>query len=267
MLPIYFKPKVFNSIINICTETDAELFISQALTAKSTISLTNENGESIFAIASGCDSTSGVNGVSSPSGILIYPSESPNDSNYFNYLNKLDIPNLDSAEDKVQTTDDYLYNYETPKDDKITNFWDTIPDTEKVKVNGKYVTRQNYNNKEIPVLYDRDYILGHYEGHALSSSDSVSRKKDWLGDTRAANTTSAQTTKLSWIRFDKLVWDLINEIANGKVRHSKGRYSNLGNDGNSIEEFLFNGIGKSVLSNKGNLFLEDTAPILANGVQ
>lgn len=266
MLPIYFKPKVFKSIINICTETNADLFISQALTARSTILLSNEDEESRFIIASGCNSTSGVNGVSSPTGILVYPSESPNDSNYFNYLNKLNVPDLDKSEDKVQAIDDYLYNYDPTKDESGINLWDTIADSEKVYVGDKEVIRQNYNNENIPVLYDRDYILGHYEGHALSSSDSVSRKKDWLGDTRAANTTSSQTTKLSWIRFDKLVWDLINEITNGKVRHIKGRYTNLGNDENSIEEFLFNGIGKSVLSNKGNIFLEDTAPILGNGV-
>jgi hypothetical protein len=36
-------------------------------------------------------------------------------------------------------------------------------------------------------------------------------------------------TKLSWLRVDNLIWDALEEILSGELRHYNGRFNNLGN--------------------------------------
>lgn len=58
-------------------------------------------------------------------------------------------------------------------------------------------------------------------------------------------------TKLSWIRIDNLVWDMLREILNGNVRHYKGRYRELGYD------VVENGDGKG-FQPTGNVNFDNT---------
>lgn len=271
MLPIIFKPRVFptktfntteeQNIINICTLLDAQLYVSKDLTSRSTIFLTNPSKSSKLVIVSGGKAATADN-VSNVSGILAFPTISPHDSYYFNNNNIFKLFDSSNQKNRAEQVEEQLL-------DKHPSWYEThISSKDKVKVNGKVVKRINNHNEEVPVLYSRDYVLGHYEGHALSSSDCAARKNDWIGETTAINTSDADITKLSWIRFDELIWKLIDQVVSGKVRHSEGRYSELGANGSgNIEKTLFNPIGRCSLSNKGSLFLQDTAPLLAKGVQ
>jgi hypothetical protein len=151
---------------------------------------------------------------------------------------------------------------------------------------GKYVNTFNIHNEDVPVLYTRDYVLGHYEGHSIKGKDNIAGlKEEWIDSQTEAYDVSldenAVFTKLSWIRIDKLIWDAIDEIISGKYRHNaSGRYIDMGAltaKGTKIVKELF-GIelpaelkgeeGKSVLSGKRTYgCLDETAPILGQGVQ
>lgn len=123
---------------------------------------------------------------------------------------------------------------------------------QQVKVAGKAVNTFNVNNEDVPVFYTRDYVLGHYEGHTVKDKDNVNNAKDnWVDEMSGAQKVvfdddTDTFTRLSWIRFDDLIWDTIDEIISGKIRHSgSGRYTDMGaqNDsGTKIIEELF-GIG------------------------
>lgn len=99
----------------------------------------------------------------------------------------------------------------------------------------------------MPVLYTRDYVLGHYEGHSQRTNDSNRNalKTHYLpSDSQIYNSNeSDNVTKLSWIRFDNLIWDCLDEVLAGKIRHTNGRYTELGTyidkKGNSIFDKLF----------------------------
>lgn len=123
---------------------------------------------------------------------------------------------------------------------------------QQVKVAGKAVNTFNVDNEDVPVFYTRDYVLGHYEGHTVKGKDNVNNAKDnWVDEMTGAQKVvfdddTDTFTRLSWIRFDDLIWDTIDEIVSGKIRHSgSGRYTDMGaqNDsGTKIIEELF-GIG------------------------
>ena len=272
LLPILFVPKIFPTLsynktetinlINICTILDSKLYISRDLTSRSTIVLSNkETNTPKLTIVSGGKSATADN-VSNVSGVLIYPTISPHDSNYFNNNNIHNLYDKNDQRDRNEQVEESLL-------DKHPSWYEqNVKPEDKVVVNDKIVKRFNSHNEEVPVVYKRDYVLGHYEGHALDKYDSSARKLDWVGDTSAINSSDADMTKLSWIRFDELIWKLVDQVVSGKVRHSSGRYSELGTNGSeSIEKDLFNPIGRCSLSNRGSLFLQDTAPLLAKGVQ
>ena len=150
-------------------------------------------------------------------------------------------------------------------------------------VGGKYVNTFNVHNEDVPVFYTRDYVLGHYEGHSVKGKEEIAAVKDqWIDSQSEAYDVSlsedATMTRLSWIRIDKLIWDAIDEIVSGKVRHAgSGRYVDMGaqtNSGTQIVKELF-GIGldeegktelNGTITNGHNSYNE-TAPILGQGVQ
>ena len=80
-----------------------------------------------------------------------------------------------------------------------------IEQSQYVKINDKIITTGNKDNDEVPVLYTHDYILGHYQGHANDDK-----------------------TNLSWIRIDDAIWTCLDDILKGGIRHTKGRYKELG---------------------------------------
>lgn len=97
LLPILYVPRIFPTlnhdktetvnIINICTILESKLFVSKDLTSRSTIVLSNKETKTPkLTIVSGGKSAT-ADSVSNVSGVLIYPTISPHDSNYFNNNN------------------------------------------------------------------------------------------------------------------------------------------------------------------------------------
>ena len=239
-------------------------------------------------IISGC-SPSTVDNTVDGDEILIYPIENPNDDHFFNYRNseKLFDPaitdklrheqmeenlldwSLDRYKQlisKHKTRIKEMYSSYTSSDDKDKKRYALEGEDPQVKVAGKYINTYNNFNEEIPVLYTRDYILGHYDGHALNKDKYSSVSEKWCHNNKSSD---AAITKLSWIRFDNLVWEALDEVLSGKVRHTKGRYDMLGESGKDnyrIDNILF-GNGNCSLSTSNTTFLNDTAPLLGKGVQ
>ena len=145
-----------------------------------------------------------------------------------------------------------------------------------VVVNGQYLNTFNNNNEDIPILYTRDYILGQQEGDTHLKVEDV--KDTWINPSSmayAASIPNGRITRLSWLRFDNLIWEALEEILQGKIRHTSGRYTDMGgsdNSGTSIEKELF-GIGESiaggisVTDKNTDDFATVTGPILGQGVQ
>ena len=287
----------FKDIVNLTTYSDTDIHISTKFTARSTVRLINPKDKiSKLMIISGC-SPNTLNTTVDADKILIYPIENPNDDHFFNYRNSEKLfdpaitnkPRHEQMEENLlnwsldrykqliskhktrikEMYSDYKNSSDAKKKEYATNGEDP-----QVKVAGKYINTYNNDNEEIPVLYTHDYILGHYDGHALpKDKDKFSEVSDkWCGaDHKAAN---AAITKLSWIRFDNLVWEALDEVLSGKVRHTKGRYDMLGESGvnnYSISDTLFGSKateeGNCTLSSSDTTFLNDTAPLLGKGVQ
>lgn len=157
-------------------------------------------------------------------GVLLYPSESPNDRNYFNDKNNLSLfSSLDSTPRYKQVDKNLL---------SFTKNWHDInmPISERITISGKVVTQPNDFQEEVPVYYTRDYILGHYDGHQMKTSVNNTTSHDWGENGNSDEGFTDYITKLSWTRIDKLIWDSLEEIIQGSVRHIKGRYDELGID-------------------------------------
>lgn len=317
-LPIVFVPKAFKTnvlikkpqsgaegreekdLVNLTTYSESDIHISSSFTARSTIRLTNpENKISKLMIISGCSPNTVGNTVTGDE-ILIYPIENPNDDHFFNYRNRHDLfdstitdkPRHEQMEENLLnwSLDDYkqmitnhktrikeMYSSYTSSTDKDKKRYATEGEDPQVKVAGKYINTYNNFNEEIPVLYTRDYILGHYDGHALPKSKYSSVSGQWCHNNKSSD---AAITKLSWIRFDNLVWEALDEVLSGKVRHTKGRYDMLGESGKENyridDNVLFRYVdtngnssvdGNCTLSSSNSTYLKDTAPLLGKGVQ
>lgn len=305
---VYFNEKgnitrETKDIINICTDTTlsnvatGNIFVCNEFIARSSLHLLDSDNKkkSKIAIAYGCQNTDD-NQKADCKGILLYPIESPNDSTYFNNKNKLELFNSDNSKPRTQQVEESLleksqfwYNttinssvhYTDDKNINPTGANETI-ESHRVKVNNQYINHFNNNNEEIPVLYTRDYVLGHYEGHSQRTNDSNrnAMKSHYLPtDSQIYEAEETDNvTKLSWIRFDNLIWECLDEVLAGKIRHKNGRYNDLGTyigeKGNSIVEELF-GMDSEEVKMYSNLypsenpkqFLDYTAPLVGNGVQ
>ena len=280
ILPITFQPRAFETLtiernqktgvdfekevdlLNVATligidgnEGQGDLFVSDTMKMRSTLILTRKNNEdeidcrhSLLRILSG-----GEPSVSSLSiegtGWLLYPSESPNDDNYINAKNRW---RLFSEEDDTPR----YKQVETNLNKWKRNSHNKIPATERVIAGGRSVSIINDYNEEVPVYYTRDYILGHYDGHQIKSGIENTMHTNWGINGDSSEGKTDYVTKLSWTRFDKLIWESLDEILSGQVRHVKGRYDELGTNESAdpgIREAL--GFGNS-------LEYKDFAPIL-----
>lgn len=300
-LPITFLPKAKKTtvlvcegeskyldskpIINIVTKIsdDARLFVTDNFCSHSTIYLNNnEENDAIYEVLNGTNEIghkiSSLQVITSDGfneNIVLYPVESPNDEGYFNDKNKLDLVDYSlSKKPKEQLEENLLkrsrewYDIHIPQHEE-----NGVNKSERVKVAEKYVTTFNENGEVIPVLYTRDYTLGHYEGHTvdISPENSSKIKNNWIGSKSQSydRTDMKSLTKLSWMRIDDLVWNVVDNVLRGEVRHTKGRYKKLGEgETDQIMDALFNG-GKCSLVEEtgGDDWLLKTAPLLGHGVQ
>ena len=281
VLPIKFIPKSFNTkvydgqinqigdLINICTQVDSCVYVSNNMTSRSTIILTNpQENKSQFIIAQGVDRSSGK-----AQSIITYPIEAPDDYKFFNDKNKLGLFDQNDTTPRHEQMEQSLF--EKPNSWYYENdLWyreDEDPNhiNHQVKVGNRLVTTINKDNESVPVLYTRDYVLGHYDGHTWGHTSAGDREKlTSLAKESATDgiqlSENGRITKLSWLRVDDLIWDYLTEVLNGAVRNTKGRYVGMGTSGSTNDDFLKKLFGNDV---KNQDDLSDTAPILGQGVQ
>ena len=298
VLPITFIPKAKNTtvmiegsektipLINIVTKIndDAKLYIEENFKSYSTVWIDNnqENEKDEKKISSLQILTkSGIN-----ENVLLYPIDSPNDSSYFNDKNRLKLVNYeDVTKSKREQFKENLHkkkyswytsNFEkNVEEGEIPEEGKLYTDDNYVSLNGEqnYITTFNEKGELVPVLYTKDYVLGHYDGHSINLDEinTSIAKTDWIGsESRLFENSSLKgATKLSWIRIDNLIWDIIGSVLRGDLRHTKGRYSGLGSEETDNIDVLFEG-GKCTLHDNvdsGSDWMEKTAPMLGQGVQ
>lgn len=262
-------------IVNVSTDTtitnyaSGNTYVSNEFIARSTIQLLDSSEtskkKSKIAIAYGCSNTDD-NEKADCEGILLYPIESPNDSTYFNNKNGLGLfdpnnskPRTEQVEESLLKKSQQWYNTTINNDvyclNETDEHYNEINPTKagknvqshRVIANNQFVNQFNDDNEEVPVLYTRDYILGHYEGHSQKTNkdNRNAMKTHYLpSDSQIYEAEETDNvTKLSWVRFDNLVWECLDEVLSGKIRHTNGRYDNLGtglnSEGNSIFDKLF----------------------------
>lgn len=275
-LPITFQPKAFESsiikrnsngvdlmencdIIHITTligknggtEGKGNLYVSDSLKCRSTLLLSRDDNEresdyrhSNLIINSGCRT---LDKKIISDGILAYPSDSPNDDNYFNSKNKFSLFDSNNSKPRYKQVEENLYKW-SRKD-----HYEKIPKSEIVIAGNKIITQNNENNEEIPLYFTRDYVLGHFDGHQCKISDDGNSIYDRWGISGYDRET---VTKLSWVRLDKLLWQSLDEILTGNIRHTKGRYDELG-----INQIAAPGIREKLGFGVSNEY-KDYAPIL-----
>lgn len=159
--------------------------------------------------------------------LLLYPIESPNDDSYFNAKNKHSLVNYNSS---VPLQDQLEASLKKKPLSWFTNT-SNVAASEIVKIDGKVVYTTNDNFEEVPVLYTRDYVLGHYSGHTTYVTSDV--LTEFAGALSTPNKTAENqtvATRLSFLRLDKMVWNKVAQIVSGEKRHTVGRYSQLGAD-------------------------------------
>lgn len=262
MLPLSFRPRAFEQqvlrrdtktsidtneytdVINVATiigdtaGTLGNLYVSNMMKCRSTLYVARPSNDtsirhSNVRILSGGRSSISTKKITGK-GWLLYPTESPNDKNYFNDKNKHGLFDQEDIRPRYMQVEESLY--------KKTRKWhDSNIDTkERVNVGGKIISQLNQYNEEIPVYYTRDYILGHYDGHQMPTGLANNALADcWGISGESTEGMTDHVTKLSWTRFDKLIWDSLQEVLTGNIRHVSGRY-----DGMATKESADPGIRK-----------------------
>lgn len=294
ILPITFIPKAKRTtvviervektipLINIVTKIndEAKLYIEENFKSYSTIWIDN-NEENDKAGASTKISALQIHAKSGiKENVLLYPIDSPNDSSYFNNKNRLNLVDAQSSEYRpIQLKNElhkkeynwYTINFKEKPEEPIAD--ENYAVDNYVSIDGKYVTTYNEKGELVPVLYTKDYVLGHYDGHSinLNTNNTPEVKTNWIGSNSRLfdNTSLSGVTKLSWLRIDNLVWDVIESVLKGDLRHVKGRYQNLGAEENDdIMAALFEGGNCTLYDDpNGSDWLQKTAPMLGQGVQ
>ena len=249
VLPIQFTPRAFqqtvllpNETTNISIETPVDvinmstivnggkgtLFVSNNFHLRSTLHITPEfddlqnSKHSKLKIYSGGEPSSSKQITAR--GVLLYPTESPNDAHYFNEKNILNLFSTTDSTPRHKQVDKNLLSF-------TKNWHDmNMPLSERITISGKVVSQPNDYQEEVPVYYTRDYILGHYDGHQMKTSVDNETSQAWGENGDSSEGLTDYITKLSWTRIDKLIWDSLEEIIQGRVRHTKGRYDELGID-------------------------------------
>lgn len=261
-LGVKFKPKarrmrvigetgeyVEQNVINMVLVAESEAFISSSLHVRSTIIL-NEKGQ--VGRISPLQIYSKNNAYLDAYDVVMYPVESPNDDDYFNSRNKLNLIDYKSSVPLNKQMEESLYQKSPAWFDENVN------ESEIVKVDGKIVYVSNKDYEEIPVLYTRDYVLGHCSGHTTYISPNIRAK--YIGNQSGSSKTidgGTVATKLSYLRLDKMVWEKVGQIVAGEKRHTTGRYNNLGaSENESITQRLFGTLSVPLL----------TAPLVGQGV-
>lgn len=200
--------------------------------------------------------------IISKNGVLLFPVDAPDDSRYINYNNKenLNIP-LNPTAEEIQTAYDNLPSTHKFYSDDYSDYH--------VILNGKKIFKSsNSDGMLVPELYMNDYILGQCKGHTYSvNSQNDVPKMDRVNSDANSRITSA--TELSFLNFDKPMWQLLEGATRNSFRSYKGRYSNLLPKGNEegTENDLFKSLFGQEVTKQLEAKLKTKAPLVGVSVQ
>lgn len=191
-------------------------------------------------------------------GILLFPTEAPEDTSYLNHNGKLDfnVP-AEASKNRINKVFDNLWaDHEIYTSDEYEDYH--------VKVNGKKIYRLKpasdiiKDGKEelasmVPELYKHDYVLGQYAGHTYKPTED---DLNGFGDSKISTlpksvkeklleNSNCKITELSFIEIEKIIWSLLEGSMSGSYRSFEGRYKNLfplglGEAGEGTEDNLYN---------------------------
>lgn len=228
--------------VSVITQIENRLFASESANICSTLYLNKvKDNEAASNLAVMAKDTKNYNRRH----FLLYPLDSPHDSSYWNNFSKLkNVGNYKAGRQRKEKLEEILLDNEQSP----LSWYDTIDENNYVKVKGKTVYVTNNADQLVPVLYTKDYVLGHRRNHTGKLHDaSVNGAKlqsKYISNTLYGvdniNTMPSTTeqyidsvdsyiTRLSFFDMDKLIWKGIEEVSSGKIRHyGDGRYQKLG---------------------------------------
>lgn len=174
-----------------------------------------------------------------------YPLEAPDNEAYFNHSNKFGFDKNLSLEENISKN---LSKAE----------YDTIPESEKVTINGAPVYRYIQPGDEPIRVQDfqtRTAILGVYPGNTYTRSKSISSVHDLRDEDKYSS--SGVHTQFSYLPLDKMIWENLQTDLGGIYRSTSGRYFNLSNgSSNELAKKLFgNDITPEKLEEKGTALI------------
>lgn len=240
---------VKQNVVNIVTNCETNIFVSKDFHTRTTLVLNKKpQNDRISPLQVYHENESTFSAYD----VLNYPIESPHDNSYFNTENKYELIDYNNSKDVHEQLKESLHN-------KQKSWYDeNIGEADRVKIGDKFIFTQNKDYEEIPVVYTKDYVLGHYTSHTARITNDI--KSNFVGTAIGIDKLQEENsliTKLSFIHLDKLVWDTVYEAIQGYIRHTEGRYNFLGiGENDSVSERLFGVINPPT----------QTSPLLATGV-
>lgn len=222
-------------VVNVSTNVDENVFVVKDYHVRSTLEVNRKNQtDRIAPIQTYHDSQY----YTDTNDVLGYPVDSPCDETYFNVGNRVNLIHYENVT-KDHPLDQVL------KEELFTRsrewYEKNVPERDRVKINGHYIYTRNNKNEQVPIVYTREYILGHYNGHTAYINDNIKNK--YLGPDVVQNNNvndKSAFTKLSFLPLDESIWKIVEEALQGYTRHTEGRFTQLGiNRNETISPRLF----------------------------
>lgn len=265
------------NLVSVVSRVKDILFAVESVNVRSTLYLGRKDGEerdtTSLMVISKKDKDNYIRNI------LMYPTDSPYNSSYWNDLESKvkhsDIKQYKGEYD--EQIEEYLYN-------QNQNFYSNIEEKHYVKVNNKTVYITNANDELIPVLYDKCCVLGNRKDATSRIPDNGTLPKyikSFYGFKNIAKIggpyikpIDSYITRLSFFNVDSMIWEGIGQTMSGNIRHtSAGRYKQLGAnvDTNLYEEYGIEPGDKgdySIAKTPSRAYsFVDTAPLLGTDVE
>lgn len=279
------------NLVNMVSRVKDILFAAESVNVRSTLYFGRNAGETKnntnILVVSGSDTSK-----DGTRNLLMYPTDSPYTSEYWNDLEK--IVKHDDISKYYGEYDDQLAEFLYNRDAswyKDNGFADNAENEKHlVKINNKTVYITNYKDELIPVLYDKCCVLGHRKDATGRLTQSLIdtytdelfygfKNIKTIGSTVAPYISPDRSyiTRLSFFDVDKMIWEGVTEVTSGNIRHrSPGRYEQLGaNASTNLKNEMFHlkpnpaadAKDYSIAANNSRAYsFVDTAPLLGTDV-
>lgn len=271
MLAITFKSKAFLTNINTYGDTfeDRWLIHAQTNVNNTVFAVETVNIRPTLTVTTLADGLVNAPIISYSTdlgkvGAVCYPVGNPYDPTYFNDPLENEVRPVPST--NASDRNKFL------KDQSPEWYSGNIDPEHYVRIDDKVVYHLNNENKSIPVLYTKDKILAHGHGASYIAREGDTDTYRYIYEknlTEQLKTTeNAKVTHLCWADIDKLVWDALKNIIQGDIRHTSGRYVNLGAEVDTDIRGSKMGIDKNntdyslAVNNSTAYSLKQTAPLV-----